>query len=153
MKLAEALILRADYQKRVEQLKNRLLQNVRVQEGDEPNEDPKLLLKELTELLEKLRRLIQQINKTNLYTKFDKVESLADALASRDVIGQERKIYSELLDQASMKLERYSRAEIKYITTISVKEMQKHVNELSQKYRLYDVKIQELNWKTDLHSS
>ena len=53
MKLAEALILRADYQKRVELLKNRLLQNVRVQEGDEPNEDPKLLLKKLTELLEK----------------------------------------------------------------------------------------------------
>ncbi|MGD6774676.1 DIP1984 family protein [Sutcliffiella horikoshii] len=60
---------------------------------------------------------------------------------------------SELLDQASMKLERYSRAEIKYITTISVKEIQKQVDELSQKYRLYDVKIQELNWKTDLHSS
>ncbi|UAL46035.1 DIP1984 family protein [Sutcliffiella horikoshii] len=153
MKLAEALILRADYQKRVEQLKNRLLQNVRVQEGDEPNEDPKILLKELTELLEKLRLLIQQINKTNLKTKFDKMESLADALASRDLIGQERKIHSELLDQASMKLERYSRAEIKYITTISVKEMQKHVDELSQKYRLYDVKIQELNWKTDLLSS
>nr|WP_262370597.1 hypothetical protein [Sutcliffiella horikoshii] len=52
-----------------------------------------------------------------------------------------------------MKLERYSRAEIKYITTISVKEIQKQVDELSQKYRLYDVKIQELNWKTDLHSS
>mgnify|MGYP005999636097 FL=1 len=153
MKLAEALILRTDYQKRVEQLKNRLLQNVRVQEGDEPNEDPKILLKELTELLGKLRLLIQQINKTNLNTKFDKMESLADALTSRDLIGQERRIYSELLDQASMKLERYSRAEIKYITTISVKGMQKHVDELSQKYRLYDVKIQELNWKTDLLSS
>ncbi|QFT89641.1 hypothetical protein FIU87_13350 [Bacillus sp. THAF10] len=153
MKLAEALILRADYQKRVEQLKNRLLQNVRIQEGDEPNEDPKLLLKELTELLEKLRLLIQQINKTNLKTKFDKTESLSDALASRDLIGQERKIYSELLEQATMKLDRYSRAEIKFITTISVKEMQKRVDELSQKYRLYDVKIQELNWRTDLLSS
>lgn len=153
MKVAEALILRADYQKRVEHLKNRLLQNVRVQEGDEPNEDPKLLLKELQELLEKLRLLIQQINKTNLKTKFDKVESLADALVSRDLIGQERKVHSDLLEQATMKLERYSRAEIKYITTISVKEMQKHVDELSQKYRIYDVKIQELNWKTDLLSS
>ncbi len=153
MKLAEALILRADYQKRVEQLKNRLLQNVRVQEGDDPNEDPKLLLKELTELLKKLRILIQQINKTNLNTKFDDNESLSDALAARDLIGQERKIHSDILEQATMKLERYSRAEIKYITTISVKEIQKHVDELSQKYRLYDVRIQELNWKTDLITS
>ncbi|MCM3617685.1 DIP1984 family protein [Sutcliffiella horikoshii] len=153
MKLAEALILRADYQKRVEQLKNRLLQNVRVQEGDDPNEDPKLLLKELTELLKKLRILIQQINKTNLNTKFDDNESLSDALTARDLIGQERKIHSDILEQATMKLERYSRAEIKYITTISVKEIQKHVDELSQKYRLYDVRIQELNWKTDLITS
>lgn len=137
----------------MEQLKNRLLQNVRVQEGDDPNEDPKLLLKELTELLKKLRILIQQINKTNLNTKFDDNESLSDALTARDLIGQERKIHSDILEQATMKLERYSRAEIKYITTISVKEIQKHVDELSQKYRLYDVRIQELNWKTDLITS
>jgi 3-phosphoglycerate kinase len=50
MKLAEALILRSDYQKRVEQLKQRLLQNVRIQEGDEPNEEPKVLKEELAEL-------------------------------------------------------------------------------------------------------
>ncbi|MEP7188497.1 MAG: hypothetical protein ABI901_04800, partial [Roseiflexaceae bacterium] len=36
MKVAEALILRADYQKRFEQLKQRLQQNARVQEGDTP---------------------------------------------------------------------------------------------------------------------
>jgi len=34
MKLAEALILRADCQKRFEQLKARLLSNAKVQEGD-----------------------------------------------------------------------------------------------------------------------
>ena len=35
MKLAEALIFRADLQKRIEQLNNRLKNNVMVQEGDE----------------------------------------------------------------------------------------------------------------------
>jgi hypothetical protein len=43
MKLAEALILRADLQKRIEQLKQRILNNVMVQEGDEPAEDPSQL--------------------------------------------------------------------------------------------------------------
>jgi hypothetical protein len=33
MKLAEALVLRADVQKRIEQLRNRLRQSVLVQEG------------------------------------------------------------------------------------------------------------------------
>ena len=36
MKLAEALILRADCQKRIAQLKSRLLVNAKVQEGDAP---------------------------------------------------------------------------------------------------------------------
>jgi len=150
MKLAEALILRSDYQKRVEQLKNRLFQNIRVQEGDQPNEEPKVLVEELTEVLVKLKKLIQDINRTNLHTKFDKTQSLADALTTRDLIGQERKIYSELIEQATERHDRYSRSEIKYVTIINVKETQKHVDELSQKYRLLDVKIQELNWKTDL---
>lgn len=150
MKLAEALILRSDYQKRVEQLKHRLIQNVRVQEGDLPNEEPKLLVEELTELLVKLEKLIQDINRTNLHTKIDQSQSLSDALTTRDIIGQERKIYSELIEQATERHDRYSRSEIKYVTIIQVKDTQKHVDELSQKYRLLDVKIQELNWKTDL---
>ncbi|MFE7064963.1 DIP1984 family protein [Sutcliffiella sp. NPDC057660] len=150
MKLAEALILRSDYQKRVEQLKHRLIQNVRVQEGDLPNEEPKMLVEELTELLVKLEKLIQDINRTNLHTKIDQSHSLSDALTTRDIIGQERKIYSELIEQATERHDRYSRSEIKYVTIIQVKDTQKHVDELSQKYRLLDVKIQELNWKTDL---
>ena len=46
MKLAEALMLRADYQKRAEQLKQRLNQNAKVQEGDTPAENPADLLAE-----------------------------------------------------------------------------------------------------------
>ena len=38
MKLAEALSVRADLQKRISQLKNRLKDSSKVQEGDEPAE-------------------------------------------------------------------------------------------------------------------
>lgn len=44
MRLATALSERADLQRRLEQLKERLTQNARVQEGDTPSEDPKELL-------------------------------------------------------------------------------------------------------------
>ena len=40
MKLAEALILRADIQKWIEQVRNRLYNNVLAQEGELPSEDP-----------------------------------------------------------------------------------------------------------------
>ncbi len=47
MKLAEVLILRADCQKRIAQLKSRLLVNAKVQEGDAPAETPQELIAEL----------------------------------------------------------------------------------------------------------
>jgi len=57
MKLAEALNLRADLQRRVEQLRMRLAQNAKVQEGEEPLEDPKGLLAELDAWMKMARRL------------------------------------------------------------------------------------------------
>ena len=47
MKIAEALALRADLQKHLEQLKQRLVKNARIQEGDRPEEDPVELQSEL----------------------------------------------------------------------------------------------------------
>lgn len=46
MKLAEALILRADYQKRLAQLRERIKANARVQEGESPAEEPQALIAE-----------------------------------------------------------------------------------------------------------
>ncbi|MBW3112401.1 DIP1984 family protein [Bacillus sp. MCCB 382] len=150
MKLAEALIMRSDFQKRVEHLRNRLIQNVVVQEGDLPGEEPKELMKDLTEHLHQLEELIIQINKTNLLTEYDKGLTLADALTKRDLLGRERQIYSDLLEHANVRHDRYSRTEIKHVSTIDIRKTQKLVDELSKNYRLIDMKIQELNWKTDL---
>ena len=47
MKLAEALVLRADVQKRIAQMRVRLQQSALIQEGEQPPEDPKELLTEL----------------------------------------------------------------------------------------------------------
>ena len=68
MKLAEALILRADLQKRIDQLRVRLNNNAKVQENDEPSENPEELLNELDNNINQLKILIKQINKTNCVT-------------------------------------------------------------------------------------
>ena len=65
MKIAEALILRADIQKRIAQLKVRLNNNAKVQENEEPAEDPEFLLTELTALISQLTELVIKINRTN----------------------------------------------------------------------------------------
>ena len=84
MKLAEALVQRSDITKRLEQLKARFLRNAKVQEGDEPAEDPASLLAEHDRLAADLQRMIARINRTNSRTAFDG-GVLTDALAARDV--------------------------------------------------------------------
>ena len=64
MKLAEALSLRKDLEKRISGLKERLENVVRVQEGDEPAENPTELLTELDRCLEQMEKLIYKINVT-----------------------------------------------------------------------------------------
>ena len=61
-----------------------------------------------------------------------------------------RKLYSDLATRASSPQERYSRNEIKYVTMVNVKNMQKKVDQLAKDYRELDTKIQKLNWEVDL---
>ena len=68
MKLAEALLERADLQRRIDQMNGRLNNNARVQEGEKPAEDPKALLKELESMTSRLETLMAQINLTNSAT-------------------------------------------------------------------------------------
>ena len=79
MKLAEGLILRADLQKRMEQIRSRLYNNVLVQEGELPSEDPDLLLKEFLSLQKELTDIIKSINRTNNATLFNDSMSLPSA--------------------------------------------------------------------------
>jgi chromosome segregation ATPase len=79
MKVAEALALRADLQKRLEQLKQRLVKNARIQEGDKPEEDPVELQSELEKSATELTALIQRVNRTNAASRFGD-GTLADAL-------------------------------------------------------------------------
>ena len=150
MKLAEALILRADCQKRFEQLKARVLRNVKVQEGDEPAENPQGLLQELERVALELAELIKRINRTNSATAFADGKTISDALAERDVIALQRGLYSEVAAYATVTHDRYSRTEVKYVSIVNVMEAQKRADALAKAYREIDARVQELNWQTEL---
>ena len=101
MKLAEALIQRADAQRRLEQLRQRLARSARVPEGERPPEDPQELLREVDEVIADMLRLIRQINRTNAVTSLDEQRTLTDALAERDILMKERSILTGLIHEAS----------------------------------------------------
>ncbi|REB05246.1 hypothetical protein DVB69_15955 [Sporosarcina sp. BI001-red] len=150
MKLAEALIARADYQKRIEQLKKRIHMNLRVQEGDEPSENPNEMLTELAEIRHELTSLIKQINRTNCGIQFDDERTLADALTERDQLFDQRLLLSKVVEESSQQIDRYSQSEIRVVSTVNVKSIQKQVDYLSKTYREIDTKIQGMNWNIDL---
>jgi len=150
MKLAEALILRADCQKRIGQLKSRLHTNAKVQEGDAPAETPHNLIAELGRVSAELLDLIKRINKTNSASAFAGAGTISDALAERDVLALQRSVFADLANTAAISHDRYTRSEVKYVATINVSEIQKRADELAKQYRELDTRIQELNWQTEL---
>ncbi|MBA2733873.1 MAG: DIP1984 family protein [Acidobacteria bacterium] len=150
MKLAESLILRADCQKRFEQLKVRVLRSAKVQEGDAPPENPQELVVELEGTAAELSDLIKRINRTNSNTQFDAGRSLSDALAERDVLALRRAAYSALAEAAAVTQNLYSRSEVKFVSTVNVAEVQRQTDALAKEYRELDARIQETNWQTDL---
>ena len=65
MKLAEALLLRADRNRSLEQLKQRSGVSARYQEGENPPEEARDLVAAASAVLDELEILIRNINRTN----------------------------------------------------------------------------------------
>lgn len=149
MKLAEALTLRADIQKRIMQIKSRLNVNAKVQEGEKPAESPDTLLKELDALLAEMEELMVRINLTNART-LTEGETITSLLAKRDCLTQKVGILREFLLNASSTVMRGTRTEVKVLSTVPVPELQKQVDKLSKELRETDTRIQALNWTTEL---
>ena len=149
MKLAEALNQRADLQRRIAQLRERLTNNVKVQEGDQPAEKPDDLFKELAVSLKQLKDLIVSINRTNQETLWEG-RTLTEIIAEKDTLAMHIAALRAALDAANVRNDRYSRNEIKFVRTIDVIALQKRVDDLSRDLRQLDSKLQQANWTTDL---
>lgn len=150
MKLAEALVLRADVQKRLAQLRTRLQQSALVQEGEQPPENPADLLAELEQLLAQLNELIARINRTNLEIRLADGTTLTDALARRDILTQRYSIIDGLATVASNRVQRYGRAEIRLLSTVDVAALRRQLDEIARQRRELDTAIQAVNWNSDL---
>ena len=152
MKLAEALILRADLQKRIEQLRQRLNRNAKVQEGESPVEDPRSLLSEFDAATLELRDLIQRINRTNSSTPRDGDPGMtvADAIALRDSLRLAFGAYNDLAQAATVEHSRYSKSEIKFLPAIDVPAIRAQADEYAVQHRELDARIQGTNWLVEL---
>ncbi|GHO57250.1 DIP1984 family protein [Ktedonobacter robiniae] len=129
MKLAEALVIRADLQRRVELLRTRLVGSAKVQEGETPPENPDVLFRELEQSFAQFVTLITQINRLSLQTQLPDGRTLTKAIAQRDIFSLQQSVLMSIIEAASTKSERYSHRELRYETTVSVGQLRQQYDD------------------------
>ena len=149
MKLAEALQERADLNRNIEQLKSRLNNNMMVQDGEKPAENPEKLKKETDVAIARLAELIAKINLTNSSTMVDG-QSLTELIARKDALTLKISVYKDLVHTASQTSYPARNSEIKIKSTIDVTKWQSQIDRMAKELRKLDNKLQETNWNTEL---
>ena len=137
--------IRADLQKKVAQLKERIKESAKVQEGDEPCDN----VEELDEAVVQLEDLIYRINITNVQIVQDG-DSLTRLIAKRDVLSMRVKALKEVVNYVAANDTRFGRNELKSVRNIDIKALRKEADTYAKQYRELDLKIQSLNWTVDL---
>ncbi|UAY78583.1 DIP1984 family protein [Pasteurella canis] len=150
MKLAEALMQRADAQRRLAQLNQRLQQNAKYQEGEKPAENPIELLLEYRQVADSLEKLVVQINQTNNLIALSNGMKMVEALAKRDRLKDEHSALIKLAESALPEQDRYSRSEIKMLSAVDIKAIRQQADQVAKAHRELDVFIQQANWQYDL---
>ena len=149
MKIAEALQERAALAKKIDRISVRLNSNAVVQEGEKPQEDPAMLMKELNESVAQLEKLISDINLANCKTIVNG-KSLTEHIAHKDCLVKKISVLQSLEANSNNLARRASHSEIKIFATIDASDLQKQIDSLSKELRLTDNLIQETNWKTEI---
>ena len=149
-KLAEALSLRADLQRRLAQVASRAVTNARYQEGEEPAEDAVALLAEHDRLADELERLVARINEVNLATEVAPGLTMTQALARRDVLRTRHRVRTDLADAGSASQARLTRSELRFVSAVDVPGLRREADDVARRLRELDTAIQQANWSTEI---
>ncbi len=150
MKLAETLLLRSDMKKKLASLRERIVSNAVVQDGERPHEDPVELMKEAVAVLDELESLVIRVNTANAACRLPDGRTLAQLIALRDKLVQQHSILQAAVQGSQKEPERYSMKEIKWVATVEVAKLQKQSDDLSKRIRELNVLVQGANWQVEV---
>ena len=106
-------------------------------------------LAELDALIAREEKLIARINLTNARTASDG-KTITELLAARECLMLKVNVLRDFLDEASALTSRGMRTEIRVLSSVDVSAERKRVDGLSADLRALDMRIQALNWTTEL---
>src|SRR6266498_1166572 len=150
MKLAELLNERKAIKTEIKKLKERLHLAAKMQEGDsQPSESPEALKETLIGLYAILSDLIIKINRANIEIRIEG-KMIMELIAERDHAIAIAEMLHDLAGAATPKPERFSRNEIRYVSTIDINSVKKEADTYSKLAREIDNKIQASNWSIEV---
>jgi len=147
---------RADLNRLIQEVGNRLRANNQVEEGESPEENPEDLRKELGELITEQRVLIFNINRTNLQEEVEvggEEVTLMEAILIKDALLKQHTGLQGLLTGGRRGMfygGRTSKDDIKFVNTVDQKEVRRELDRLAAERRKVDATIQKANWTVDL---
>ena len=146
---------RADLQRRIEQMRSRIAENARYQEGEEPQEDASALVEEASDALDRLEELVVAINLTNAtVTLADGTTTMTGALARRETLRARHSLLSRSADaaQGSGGGYRQMRSELRQFAALPVSDLRRQADDVAKELRELDVEIQRTNWEAELQN-
>ncbi|WP_227430664.1 DIP1984 family protein [Psychrobacter sp. I-STPA6b] len=154
MKLAKALIIRGDLQKKLSDTKNIIQKNSVVHKESNPNIDPNEMIVKANQIIDELDNLMERIHRTNTLAKTSDGRTMLKLLTERDTLRNRHKLLTSTIESTTKSHdsffgERYHDLEnIK--VTVPVADLQKQADDISMKIRHLNITIQENNWQIDL---
>ncbi len=152
MTLAELLLERGELKKRVSELENRVITNVKFEEGQESYEDPELLLEKLSSTYSKLETLIEKTNRANATSTIDSGETIEQLIIKRQLLESKIASLKNIYEKTMNSRDRFSdyAENVKYELRIDAKSFVKNLNSLCKESRELNLKIQRANWITEV---
>ncbi|MCL2045344.1 MAG: DIP1984 family protein [Oscillospiraceae bacterium] len=151
MLLAEALLKKAVLKKELDALEQRMSESARIPHDEEPVDDYTLLLIIYREKESELFDMNLRILATNNITEIREGETISQAIIKRDGLKRVVSMYSKLLNAAiGSNRGYYGSRDVKYIRVIDMDKVRSDMDSAAQQYRELDVKLQQLNWNTEL---
>lgn len=144
-------MIRADLQRRIGQMRARIDQNARYQEGEEPTEDASSLIEEVSDALNELEELVLAVNLTNASLLLPDGRTMTAALAKRETLRARHSLLTSAADAAQGRDGyRQMRSELRQLPAVPVAELRQRADTTARDLRNLDVNIQRTNWEADL---
>ena len=152
MLLAEALRERADAQRRLAGLRDRIAASARYTEGEDPAENAAGLLDEADAVVDRLAQLIREINQTNLDAVLPDGRTLTAALAGRDALRARFALYKGAADAAAGGRDtyRFGRQELRTYAALDVTVLRSRADDVARQIRELDLAIEQVNFTAQL---